>query len=57
MYIADGVALRDYVYRSMARRRAWPRPVTPAARAAGQRAIRDGIQAIADYYQFTPPTR
>ena len=23
---------------------------------AGQRAIRGGIQAIADYYQFTPPT-
>ena len=31
--------------------------VTPAVRAAGQRAIRGGIQAIADYYQFTPPTR
>jgi hypothetical protein len=31
--------------------------VTPAARAAGQRAIRGGIQAIADFYQFTPPTR
>ena len=57
MYIADGVALRDYVYRLDGSATGIAESVTPAARAAGQRAIRGGIQAIADYYQFTPPTR
>ncbi|MBL8138412.1 MAG: sulfatase-like hydrolase/transferase [Acidobacteria bacterium] len=57
MYIADGVALRDYVYRLDGSGTGIAETVTPAARAAGQRAIRGGIQAIADYYQFTPPTR
>lgn len=57
MYIADGVALRDYVYRLDGTGTGVAETVTPAARAAGQRAIRGGIQAIADYYRFTPPTR
>jgi hypothetical protein len=57
MYIADGVALRDYVYRLDGSATGIAESVTPAVRAAGQRAIRGGIQAIADYYQFTPPTR
>ncbi len=57
MYIADGVALRDYSYRLDGSGTGIAETVTPAARAAGQRAIRGGIQAIADYYQFTPPTR
>ena len=57
MYIADGVALRDYVYRLDGTATGVAETVTPAARAAGQRAIRGGIQAIADFYRFTPPTR
>lgn len=57
MYIADGVALRDYVYRLDGSATGIAESVTPAARAAGQRAIRGGVQAIADFYQFTPPTR
>ncbi len=57
MYIADGVALRDYVYTLDGSATGVAERVSPAARAAGQRAIRDGVQAIADYYKFTPPTR
>ncbi len=57
MYIADGVALRDYVYTLDGSATGVSRSVSAPARAAGQRAIRRGIQAIADYYQFTPPTR
>ena len=56
MYIADGVELRDYVYRLDGSPTGVSGSVSPAARAEGQRAIRGGIQAIADYYKFAPPT-
>lgn len=57
MYLADGVALRDYVYALDGTATGTAMSVTAAARGAGQRAIRGGIQAIADFYGFTPPTR
>lgn len=57
IYIADGVALRDYLYALDGSAAGTAMSVTPEARAAGQRAIRDGVQAIADFYRFTPPTR
>ena len=56
LYIADGVALRDYAYRLDGSPTGASVPVTPEVRAAGQRAIRHGIGAIADLYKFTPPT-
>lgn len=54
MYIADGVALRDFVYELDGTAAGKSKPVSPEARVAGQRAIRGGIQAIADYYKFAP---
>jgi arylsulfatase A-like enzyme len=57
LYIADGVALRDYSYRLDGSPTGVSTPVTTAARVAGQRAIRAGIRAIADYNQFVPPER
>jgi hypothetical protein len=54
LYIADGVGLRDYRYRLDGTAAGVTVPVSTAARAAGQRAIRDGITAIADVYKFTP---
>lgn len=57
LYIADGVALRDYSYRLDGSPTGVNTPVTAAARVAGQRAIRAGIRAIADYYQFVPAAR
>ncbi|MGD9903567.1 MAG: sulfatase-like hydrolase/transferase [Vicinamibacterales bacterium] len=56
LYIADGVGLRDYRYRLDGSPAGVAAPVTDTVRAAGQRAIRQGIQAIADLYRFTPPT-
>jgi Sulfatase len=56
MYIADGVNLRDYVYALDGSAAGVTRPVTSEARAAGQHAIRDGVQAIAEFYRFQPPT-
>jgi len=55
LYIADGVGLRDYAYRLDGTPTGASVPVTPAIRAAGQRAIRQGIGAIAEVYKFTPP--
>lgn len=55
MYIADGVAMRDYVFALDGSATGVARTVTPAVRQSGQRAIRGGIQAIADFYRFTPP--
>jgi Sulfatase len=55
MYIADGVALRDYVYELNGSAAGVSQPVTAAARAEGQRRIRDGVQLIADFYRFRPP--
>jgi hypothetical protein len=55
LYIADGVGLRDYRYRLDGTPAGASVPLSAAARAAGQRAIRDGITAIAEAYQFTPP--
>jgi len=55
LYIADGVGLRDYVYRLDGSPTGVAEPVSAEARAAGQRAIRGGIQTIADVYRFTPP--
>jgi hypothetical protein len=54
LYIADGVGLRDYHYRLDGSSSGLSEPVSAAARAAGQRAIRQGIQAIAEVYRFTP---
>ena len=56
LYIADGVALRDYAYRLDGSPTGASVPVTPEIRAAGQRAIRQGIGAIAELYKFTPPS-
>jgi hypothetical protein len=55
LYIADGVGLRDYHYRLDGSPTGVAEPVSAKARAAGQRAIRAGIEAIADVYRFTPP--
>lgn len=55
LYIADGVGLRDYQYRLDGSPAGVSVPVSTTGRAAGQRAIRQGIQAIADVYKFTPP--
>jgi len=55
LYIADGVGLRDYAYRLDGTPTGASVPVTPAIRAAGQRAIRQGIGAIAEVYKFPPP--
>lgn len=55
LYIADGVGLRDYHYRLDGSPTGVAEPVTGAVRAAGQQAIRSGVQAIADLYHFTPP--
>jgi hypothetical protein len=57
LYIADGVGLRDYQYQLDGSPAGVSEPVSAAGRAAGQRAIRQGIQAIADVYTFTPPAR
>ena len=56
LYIADGVALRDYAYRLDGSPTGDATPVTPAVRTAGQRAIREGIGAIAEVYRFAPPS-
>ena len=55
MYIADGVALRDYVFDLDGSPTGVSKPVTAEARAEGQRAIRAGITEIATFYKFTPP--
>ncbi len=55
LYIADGVGLRDYQYRLDGSPTGVSVAVSAAGRAAGQRAIRQGIQAIAEVYKFTPP--
>lgn len=55
MYIADGVALRDYAYRLDGSAAGVAERVTAAERARGQEAIRGGIAAIAGFYGFTPP--
>jgi hypothetical protein len=55
LYIADGVALRDYQYQLDGTPTGVSQTVTPAARAAGRKAIRQGIEAIAETYRFTPP--
>ena len=55
LYIADGINLRDYAYRLDGSAAGAQRTMTPEVRAAGQRAIRQGIGAIADVYKFTPP--
>ena len=57
MYIADGVALRDYVFDLDGSPTGVSKPVTAEARAKGQRAIRAGITEIATLYQFTPPAQ
>ena len=57
MYIADGVALRDYVFDLDGSPTGVSKPVTADARAKGQRAIRAGIGEIATFYQFTPPVQ
>ena len=57
MYIADGVALRDYVFDLDGSPTGVSQPVTAEARAKGQRAIRAGIGEIAAFYQFTPPAQ
>ena len=57
MYIADGVALRDYVFDLDGSPTGVSKPVTAEARAKGQRAIRAGITEIATFYQFTPPAQ
>ncbi len=56
MYIADGVALRDYAYTLDGSGAGVSERVTAAERARGQQAIRTGIAAIADFYRFTPPS-
>jgi hypothetical protein len=55
LYIADGVGLRDYHYRLDGSPTGVAETVSAEARAAGQRAIRAGIEAIAGVYRFTPP--
>jgi hypothetical protein len=55
LYITDGVGLRDYQYRLDGTPTGQSMPVSAAGRAAGRRAIRDGITAIAEVYGFTPP--
>ncbi len=57
IYIADGVALRDYVFVLDGSATGVSKPVTAEARAKGQRAIRTGIGEIATFYQFTPPAQ
>jgi hypothetical protein len=56
LYIADGVGLRDYAYRLDGSPAGESVAVTGAVRGAGQRAIRQGIGAIAEVYKFAPPT-
>ncbi len=55
LYIADGVALRDYDYQLDGTAAGVALTVGPESRAAGRAAIRKGIEAIAAAYRFTPP--
>ncbi len=55
MYVADGVALRDYVYELDGSATGVSKTVSAEARARGQRAIRAGVAEIARFYQFKPP--
>ena len=48
-------ALRDYVFDLDGSPAGVSKPVSAETRATGQRAIRGGIGAIAEYYRFTPP--
>ena len=57
MYIADGVALRDYVYTLDGTPAGVAHTVSAEARAHGQRAIRAAVGDIASFYKFTPPSR
>ncbi len=57
MYIADGAALRDYVYELDGSPTGVSKTVSTQARAQGQRAIRAGIGEIATFYQFTPQAK
>ena len=57
MYIADGVALRDYVYALDGTPTGVSHTVSAEARAHGQRAIRAAVGDIASFYKFTPPSR
>ena len=57
MYIADGVALRDYVFELDGSPTGVSKTVSAEARAQGQRAIRAGIGEIATFYQFSPPAK
>ncbi len=57
MYIADGVALRDYVFELDGSPTGVSKTVSAEARAQAQRAIRAGIGEIATFYQFSPPAK
>ncbi|MGE0813223.1 MAG: sulfatase-like hydrolase/transferase [Vicinamibacterales bacterium] len=52
LYVADGVELRDYAFTLDGSAAGVSIPVTAEMRASGQRAIRAGVGAIADFYQY-----